>query len=104
VGNRGAAMNEFKRPQIVGVVNITSDSFSDGGKYLDADKAIEHAEQLLADGADILDLGAAASNPHAERVEAQTEIDRLGPVLTIGRAHNPHPIPAPPRMPPSSCT
>jgi len=74
-------MNEFKRPQIVGVVNITSDSFSDGGKYLDADKAIEHAEQLLADGADILDLGAAASNPHAERVEAQTEIDRLAPVV-----------------------
>ena len=74
-------MNPFKRPEIVGVVNITTDSFSDGGKYLDTDKAIEHAEQLLADGADILDLGAAASNPHAERVEAQTEIDRLVPVV-----------------------
>jgi dihydropteroate synthase len=74
-------MNTFNRPQIVGVVNITTDSFSDGGKYIDADKAIEHAETLLADGADILDLGAAASNPHAERVEPEEEIRRLEPVV-----------------------
>lgn len=71
-----------QRTQIVGVVNITTDSFSDGGKFIDADKAIEHAEQLLEDGADILDLGAAASNPHAEHVSAQEEVARLAPVVT----------------------
>ncbi len=74
-------MSTFKKPEIVGVVNITSDSFSDGGKYIDPEKAIAHAEQLLADGADILDLGAAASNPRAARVEPEEEIRRLAPVV-----------------------
>src|SRR3989338_1184927 len=72
----------FKKPQIVGVVNITADSFSDGGKFLDADAAIQHAEKLLEDGADILDLGAAASNPHAEHVPADREIERLRPCVS----------------------
>lgn len=72
---------KFVRPQIVGVLNITTDSFSDGGKFLDTDKAIEHAEKLLADGADILDLGAAASNPHAEHVPPEVEIERLASVV-----------------------
>lgn len=71
----------FKKPQIVGVVNITSDSFSDGGLYLNTNDAIKHAEKLLHDGADILDLGAAASNPHAQHVPAQIEIRRLTPVI-----------------------
>ena len=72
---------KFVAPQIVGVVNITRDSFSDGGHYLDTDKAIPHAEKLLLDGADILDLGAAASNPRAEHVPAEKEIERLAPVV-----------------------
>lgn len=79
--HQGDALLVFHRPEIVGVVNITADSFSDGGRFLDADKAIAHAEKLLADGADILDLGAAASNPHAEHVPAATEIERLAPVV-----------------------
>jgi len=70
------------RPEIVGIVNITTDSFSDGGKFLDTNKAIEHAERLLAVGADILDLGAAASNPHAAQVSAEEEIKRLEPVVS----------------------
>ncbi len=74
-------MSTFTRPQIVGVVNITLDSFSDGGLYLDANTAIEHADKLISDGADILDLGAAASNPHAEAVSAGAEIERLAPVV-----------------------
>jgi dihydropteroate synthase type 2 len=78
---QGDALRVFRRPRIVGVVNITADSFSDGGKFLAADAAIAHAEQLLADGADILDLGAAASNPHAEHVPADLEIERLAPVV-----------------------
>ena len=72
----------WKRPQIVGVVNITADSFSDGGNYLDTNAAIEHAEKLFSDGADILDLGAAASNPHAQFVDAAEEVARLAPVVT----------------------
>ena len=71
----------MKRTQIVGVVNITTDSFSDGGQFIDTDAAIVHADKLLEDGADILDLGAAASNPKAARVEPEEEIRRLAPVV-----------------------
>ena len=67
-------------PIIFGIVNITEDSFSDGGRYLDGAKAIEHARALAAD-ADVLDLGAAASNPNAKMVRPQEEIARLAPVV-----------------------
>ncbi len=70
-----------KRPQILGIVNITTDSFSDGGLYLNTDKAIEHALQLAADGADIIDLGAASSNPQTSPVSVGEEINRLQPVI-----------------------
>ena len=66
---------------ILGIVNITTDSFSDGGKYLATDAALAHARQLREDGAAILDLGAAASNPKAEAVPPETEIARLAPVV-----------------------
>ena len=78
----------LRMPEILGIVNITADSFSDGGNFLDTDKAIAHAETLLQDGADILDLGAAASNPHAEHVSAEVEIERLAPVVAHLRAKN----------------
>jgi dihydropteroate synthase len=68
--------------QVVGIVNITTDSFSDGGLYIDTPKAIEHAEELLKAGADILDLGAAASNIHAQQVSAELEVERLNPVVS----------------------
>ncbi|MCB1320140.1 MAG: dihydropteroate synthase [Leptospiraceae bacterium] len=68
-------------PGILGIVNITSDSFSDGGLYLDAARAIAHARQLKADGAEIIDLGAASSHPDAEQVSPAEEIHRLTPVL-----------------------
>jgi dihydropteroate synthase len=58
-----------KRTLIMGVVNVTPDSFSDGGQFLDADKAIEHGERLLSEGADILDIGGESTRPGA-RVEA----------------------------------
>jgi dihydropteroate synthase len=66
---------------ILGILNITEDSFSDGAKYLDPAAAIAHGRELLADGADILDLGAASSNPDSKGVPAQVEIDRLTPVV-----------------------
>lgn len=55
----------FQRPRIFGIVNITPDSFSDGGKYFAADAAIEHARNLASNGADVIDLGPASSNPDA---------------------------------------
>lgn len=69
------------RPLIVGIVNITDDSFSDGGRFLDPAAAIAHGRRLAADGADIVELGAAASNIAARRVAAEEEIHRLAPVL-----------------------
>lgn len=67
--------------KIFGIVNITTDSFSDGGLYLDTDKAIEHTLQLVEDGADVIDLGAASSNPDTTEVRVEDEIARLKPVI-----------------------
>jgi dihydropteroate synthase type 2 len=69
------------RPLIVGIVNITADSFSDGGRFLDPRAAIAHARRLAADGADIVELGAAASNIAAQQVAPDEEIRRLEPVV-----------------------
>ena len=68
-------------PRLVGIVNITADSFSDGGRFLDPGAALAHARRLAANGADIVELGAAASNVAALPVPAAEEIRRLGPVL-----------------------
>ena len=68
-------------PPIFGIVNITADSFSDGGNYLAPQAAISHARKLLADGADVLDVGAAASNPDAQTVPWAEEIKRLSPMV-----------------------
>jgi dihydropteroate synthase type 2 len=62
-------------------VNLTTDSFSDGGRFRDPDAATAHALQLMADGADAIDLGAAASNPRAASIEPAEEIRRLAPVV-----------------------
>jgi dihydropteroate synthase type 2 len=69
------------RPAIVGIVNITEDSFSDGGKYLAARDALAHARLLRAEGADVIELGPAASHPSSKPVTAAQEIRRLAPVL-----------------------
>jgi len=68
-------------PRIIGVVNITEDSFSDGGCYLDPEAAIIHARKLRADGADVVELGPAASHPGSAPVTAAEEQHRLAPVL-----------------------
>ncbi len=66
---------------IMGVVNVTPDSFSDGGLYLDADAAIAHGLELEAQGAGILDIGGESTRPGAEPVDAETERDRVIPVI-----------------------
>lgn len=69
------------RPRIVGIVNITEDSFSDGGRYLAAEDALTHAWQLRSAGADIIELGPSASHPGAAQVSAEEERGRLAPVI-----------------------
>ena len=69
-------------PRIFGIVNLTEDSFSDGGRFLDPAAALAQARALLAAGADIVDLGAAASNVDAKPVSAGEEMRRLEPLLT----------------------
>lgn len=68
-------------PAILGIVNITEDSFSDGGRFLDTAAALAHARALVAAGAHIIDLGAAASNVTAQPVAAAEEIGRLDPLI-----------------------
>ena len=67
--------------KILGILNITADSFSDGGKYLEAGPALFHAQAMAQSGADIIDIGAASSNPDAAAVEPATEIARLAGVV-----------------------
>lgn len=69
------------RPRVIGIVNITEDSFSDGGRYLAPRSALAHARRLYADGADIIELGAVASHPDAKPVSSAEEQRRLAPVL-----------------------
>lgn len=69
------------RTLIMGVVNVTPDSFSDGGKFLDADRAIAHGLRLADQGADILDIGGESTRPGAAPVSAEEEISRVIPVM-----------------------
>ena len=71
----------LSRPQVMGIVNVTPDSFSDGGSHADTDTALAHCEALLKDGADILDLGAESTRPGAVQVPLEQELARLLPVL-----------------------
>jgi len=74
------------RPVLFGIVNVTEDSFSDGGRYLDPALAIAQAKRLAAAGADVIDLGAAASNVDAAAVSPAEEIARLDPVIAALKA------------------
>src|SRR5512146_223475 len=65
----------------MGVVNVTPDSFSDGGRYASADAAVAHGLALLADGADVLDVGGEATNPRAAPITAAEELARVAPVI-----------------------
>jgi dihydropteroate synthase len=75
----------------MGILNVTPDSFSDGGRFLDADAAIAHARELIDEGADILDVGGESTRPGAEPVTAEEELRRVLPVLEWIAAHAPPP-------------
>ena len=69
------------RPHVMGIVNVTPDSFSDGGKFLARDVAIAHARRLIEEGADIIDIGGESTRPGAATTSLQEELDRVMPVL-----------------------
>jgi dihydropteroate synthase len=73
-------------PRVMGIVNVTPDSFSDGGRYLGAERAIAHARRLLAQGADILDIGGESTRPGAAPVTAEEETLRILPIVRAMRA------------------
>jgi dihydropteroate synthase len=68
-------------PLLMGIVNVTPDSFSDGGMFLDAGAAVDHALRLVADGADLLDVGGESTRPYSQRVSADEELRRVIPVI-----------------------
>ena len=69
------------QPRIAGIINVTPDSFSDGGAFLDARSAIEHGLRLVEEGADLLDIGGESTRPGADEVSVQDEIARVVPVI-----------------------
>lgn len=69
------------RPRIVGILNVTPDSFSDGGKFFDSDRAIAHALRMARDGADMIDIGGESSRPGSARISPEEELRRILPVL-----------------------
>lgn len=72
---------DLSRPRVMGIVNVTPDSFSDGGRHDEAREAIVHCERLVAEGADILDIGGESTRPGAPRVDADSEWARIDKVL-----------------------
>jgi 2-amino-4-hydroxy-6-hydroxymethyldihydropteridine diphosphokinase/dihydropteroate synthase len=68
-------------PQLVGILNVTPDSFSDGGKFFSVENAIEQAKKLIQDGAEIIDIGAESTRPNATSIDPDTEWQRLEPIL-----------------------
>jgi dihydropteroate synthase len=72
---------DLTRPRVMGILNVTPDSFSDGGRFLDRTRAIAHARAMLADGADLVDVGGESTRPGAAPVGEAEEIDRVIPVI-----------------------
>ncbi|MEJ2198513.1 MAG: dihydropteroate synthase, partial [Desulfuromonadales bacterium] len=74
------------RPYIVGILNVTPDSFSDGGRFLRPQQAIEQGRRMAAEGADLIDIGGESTRPGAAQVSVQEELDRVIPVVAkLGR-------------------
>ena len=77
----GSFQFDLSRPLVMGIVNVTPDSFSDGGLHLQRDAALVHAQQLIAEGADMLDIGGESTRPGAQPVSVQEELNRVLPVI-----------------------
>lgn len=79
IGNRNFDLK--KGPYIMGILNVTPDSFSDGSKYNDLDRALKHTEQMINEGADIIDIGGESTRPNHIKISNQEEIDRVAPYI-----------------------
>ena len=77
----GSERSDFQRPLVMGVLTVTPDSFSDGGKYDSVDSALDHARLLLIGGANIIDVGGESTRPGAPRVAPEVELSRVLPVI-----------------------
>jgi len=71
----------FERPLVMGILNVTPDSFSDGGRFDSTDPALRRAEEMIAEGVDIIDVGGESTRPGSERISVQVEIERVVPVI-----------------------
>jgi len=72
---------DLSRPRVMGILNVTPDSFSDGGRFLDRERALDHARRMVADGADIIDVGGESTRPGAVDVEEADELARVLPIV-----------------------
>ena len=79
IGNR--EFDTVHHTYVMGILNVTPDSFSDGGKYNGMDAALKHAEQMIADGVDIIDVGGESTRPGYTKISDEEEIGRVVPVL-----------------------
>ena len=79
-------------PLVMGILNVTPDSFSDGGQFNQPDQALQHVLQMIADGADIIDIGGESTRPGANAVSAEEELERVVPIIKAIRAESDIPI------------
>ncbi|MCA1296578.1 dihydropteroate synthase [Paenibacillus sp. alder61] len=86
----GTTLKLGERTLIMGILNVTPDSFSDGGKYNDPERAVRHALQMVADGADLIDLGGESTRPGHQPVSEQEELERVVPVVEALHREAPH--------------
>ncbi|WP_346796419.1 dihydropteroate synthase [Halomonas sp. Bachu 37] len=77
----GRHLLDLSFPRVMGILNVTPDSFSDGGKHLALDDALHHAEKMLAEGAAMIDVGGESTRPGAQPISEQQELDRVAPVV-----------------------
>jgi len=77
----GYTLDLSRRTHVMGVINVTPDSFSDGGQFFEKERAVEQALQLVADGADLIDIGGESTRPYSKRISAEEEMNRVIPVI-----------------------
>ena len=85
-------LNQLNKPLIMGILNITPDSFSDGGKYSDLKAALSHVELMISEGADIIDIGGESTRPGSDSVSATEQIRRVIPVIKAIRCQLNYPV------------
>src|SRR3990170_2930412 len=89
---RGTVLDLNARTHIMGILNVTPDSFSDGGRYLDTDRAVDRAREMAAQGADIIDIGGESTRPGAEPLSEDEELARIIPVIRRLTGEMPVPV------------